>query len=254
LPRYLTAALATAAIAFPAHAEDDAADVKTWRFELKRQNTGRGTEDESTRTTLRLEYLPVQGALSQLRLDVPLPDAKTSYAGSPFDPRLGDIKIRASARPMRGEYPWIPYVGITFPTADPEDLGSGKYQLSPGVRLNLPWKTVSLGAGPHNLSWGTLVEQVVSFRGDAERKDINYTKFELSVRDGFGAGHSAKATFKPNVDWVQDGKTGAVLELEGSTGIGRDWRVTLMGGHLLWGSGVQGTYGKRLELTLATTF
>ena len=27
-----------------------------------------------------------------------------------------------------------------------------------------------------------------------------------------------------------------------------------MGGYLLWGEGVQGTYGKRVELTLARSF
>lgn len=222
-----------------------AADEKPrWNLEVKRQNTGRGTEDESTRTTLRAEWMPAEGALSQLRLDVPLPDAKTDYEGDLLEPRLGDIKIRLSARRIDLGAPWIPYAGLTFPTAH-DDLGTGKYQLSPGVRTSFPWKEVTLGA---------LLEQVVSFGGDAARKDINYTKLELSVRDTLGSGWVGKATLKPNIDWVQDGKTGGVIELEGSTTFGGGWRFVLMGGYLLWGKGVQGTYGKRVELTLARTF
>jgi hypothetical protein len=236
----LCAALAPAPVA-----ADDEPGTPTWNLELKRQNTGRGTEAESTKTTLRAEWMPREGALSQLRLDLPLPDAKTDFEGDPLEPRLGDIKIRLSARPVRVGAPWIPYAGITFPTAARDDLGTGKYQLSPGVRATVPWKAAALGA---------LVEHVVSFGGDAQRKDINYTKLELSVRDSWPAGYAAKVTLKPNIDWVQDGKTGAVLELEGSATFVGGWRLVLMGGHLLWGEGAQGTYGKRFELTLAYAF
>ena len=235
--------MALAFCAFPAAADDE--DGENWHFELKRQNTGRGTTEESTKTTLRLERLSKEGFFTQLRLDVPLPDAKTDFAGDPFDPRLGDVKIRASVQPVPlGAIPWTPYLEITFPTAHPQELGSGKYQVGPGMRTYVK--------GP-SATWGGLVQQVWSVAGDPARKDINYTKLELSVRDQFG-GYGAKATLKPNIDWVQDGKTGGVFELEGSTEVGRHWRVTLMGGHLVWDSGVQGTYGKRLELTLARDF
>ena len=235
--------MALAFCVLPAAADDD--DGESWRFELKRQNTGRGTQDESTRTTLRLERLSKDAFFTQLRLDVPLPDAKTDFSGDPFDPRLGDLKVRASVQPVLvGAIPWTPYLEITFPTARPQELGSGKYQVGPGMRTNVRVERIT---------WGGLAQQVWSFAGDSARKDINYTKLELSARGEFD-GYGAKATLKPNIDWVQDAKTGAVFELEGSAGLGRHWRVTLMGGHLLWGAGVQGTYGKRIELTLARTF
>ena len=104
------------------------------------------------------------------------------------------------------------------------------------------------------MRFGGLVGHVASFAGDAARRDINYTKTELSVTDLWGEGNLAKVTLKPNIDWVKDGKTGAVIEVEGSTRLVRGWRGTLMLGHLAWGSGVQGTYGKRIELTLAKGF
>ncbi|HEX4763912.1 MAG TPA: hypothetical protein VFU92_06230 [Usitatibacter sp.] len=239
-----------ASLAFAADEDRD-----EWRFELKRQNTGRGTESESTRTTLRLEYFPEAGFFSHFRLDVPLPDARTDFSGDPLDPRLGDIKVRASARRIAaGDGSLLPYVELTFPTADPAELGSGKYQLGLNLSGSVPWQDPPFAPGAHRIVVGGVLGQVVSFAGDAARNDINYTKTELWLRDSWGEGHVAKVTLKPNIDWVQDGKTGAVIEVEGSTGIGGGWRVTLMGGHLAWGSGVQGTYGKRIELTLSTSF
>jgi hypothetical protein len=242
-------ACALAAAAAPALADDDDRD---WRLELKRQNTGRGTESESTKTTLRLEYFPDAGFFSHFRLDVPMPDAKTDFAGDPFDPRLGDIKIRGSARRIvAGTGSVLPYAEITFPTADPGELGSGKYQVGVNLSGNWPWIELS---GAHRLFFGALVGHVASFAGDDARKDINYTKTEVTVRDLLEGGRIIKATLKPNIDWTQDARTGAVIELEGSMPLTREWRGTLMLGHLAWGSGVQGTYGKRIEITLARAF
>ena len=86
------------------------------------------------------------------------------------------------------------------------------------------------------------------FAGDQSRKDINQTKFELTWRDVWAAGHYAKATAKPVIDWVGDGRTGAVLELEGGWAVDRRWMLALMAGGLLWGKGVPSTYETRVEL------
>jgi len=56
------------------------------RIELKRQNTSRGTPEESTQTTLRIETF-FDGPLSVLRVDLPFPDEKTDFEGDPFSPR-----------------------------------------------------------------------------------------------------------------------------------------------------------------------
>jgi hypothetical protein len=69
------------------------------RLEAKRQNTSRGTPEESTRTTLRVETF-FEGTLALLRVDFPFPDEKHDYAGSPFDPQKGDVKVRAGFRPF----------------------------------------------------------------------------------------------------------------------------------------------------------
>jgi hypothetical protein len=224
-----------------------------WRFELKRQNTDRDTPGESTKTTVRLEALPGEGGVALWRLDLPFPDEKTDFSGSPFDPRLGDIKLRARLRPTDvGGLPVAFFSELTFPTADPKELGQGKYQVMLGAETFHPLDSIS--SGEHRLSFSPQVQQVVSVAGDAERKDVNYTKFELALRDIWRKVYSLKLTVKPVIDWVQDGKTGAVAELEGAVSVRHDWRVQLMLGGRLWGEGVASTYGTRVELTVGKNF
>ena len=109
------------------------------RVELKRHNTSRGTEDESTRTTLRIETLLNAAMVRFLRLDLQFPHQKTSFEGSPFDPRPGDTKVRVGFQPLRaGAYTFPSLIELTLPTADPDTLGAGKVQLSAGIRMLVP--------------------------------------------------------------------------------------------------------------------
>jgi hypothetical protein len=220
-----------------------------WRFEVKRQNTDHDTPGESSRTTLRLEALPGEGSVALWRLDLPFPDEKDTFSGSPFDPRLGDIKLRARLRPADvGGAPVSFFSELTFPTADPDSLGQGKYQVMAGAETFYPLDSIS--SDDHKLSFSPQIQQVVSVAGDQDRKDINYTKFELALRDVWRKAYSLKFTAKPVIDWVQDGKTGAVAELEGGVTLEQGWRVLLILGGRLWGEGVPSTYGTRVELTV----
>ncbi len=227
-----------------------------WHAEVKRQATDRGTESESTKTTLRLEAFPA-GPVSQLRLEVPLPDEKQSFAGDPFNPRLGDIKLKLGLHAgVLGGLPLGSYLEVSLPTASPASLGSGKVQVTAGVRSSTPWTAGAAAAAlpGHRWTFAWLVEQVVSVAGDAERADINYTKAELALVDTFADGTSLKLTLKPAIDWQKDGKSGAVLELEGGLPVGQRWRALLMLGGRLWGEGVKSTYGRRIELTARYRF
>jgi hypothetical protein len=219
--------------------------------EIKRQSTGHGTPEETTKSNLKFDYFPQDGAVSLLRLELPFPDEKSTFAGSPFDPDFGDAKIRlgfhaidVSSRPVTS------FVELTFPTAHPESQGTGKYQFSAGVKtaFHLDAGSTSLGSPAQNFS--VQVQQVVSFAGDPARNDINQTKFELEWRDTWTAGHYAKATAKPVVDWVGGGQTGAVLEAEGGWVADPQYTLALMVGRLLWGEGVPSTYRQRAELKL----
>lgn len=225
-----------------AYAASSVATPTRYLLQLKRQATDRGTDGESTKTTLRWEALP-SGQFSRFRIDLQFPDEKTSVSGSPFNPKLGDIKLRADLAPIQWQQlPWTFYAELTLPTADPENLGSGKYQLAPAIRS-------AIKSGANNYSG--LVQQVVSFAGDASRKDINYTKLEVAMNHGFDSGWFGKFTLKPAFDWQQDGASGAVGELEGGVPLNQDWEVALMAGGRLWGGNVPSTYGSRLELKLS---
>ena len=217
--------------------------------ELKRQSTARGTPQETTKTNLKFDYFPIDGTVSLLRLELPFPDQKTTFVGSPFNPDFGDAKIRVGfhAFDLSGR-PITSFVEMTFPTANPESQGTGKYQLSGGLKSAWQLSPGPDGLGTPRQSCSVQIQQVVSFAGDPARDDINQTKFELEWRNTWGVGHYAKATAKPVIDWVGNGQTGAVLDVEGGWRIGPQWTLAALVGGRLWGEGVPGTYAGRAEI------
>jgi len=228
------------------------------RLELKRLNTSRGTPEETTRTALRVETF-FDGAVSLLRVDLPFPDADTDFGGSPFDPRLGDIKVRTGFRALEsGSLRFPSFLELTVPSANPSSLGAGKYQLGAGIRMLAPFKA-PLGES-HETRFEAEVLQTVSFLGDAQRADVNYTKLELTLYDLWRERYTLKLKLKPAFDHAKH-EQGGVGEIELGSYFGekhgsqRQWRAWLMLGSRLYGpDNVASTYNTRLELGLARTF
>lgn len=101
----------------------------------------------------------------------------------------------------------------------------------------------------------TQVQQVNSIGGDPDRKNISYTKLELTLFDNWRDEYTFKLKVKPTIDWTQDGETGAVGEIEGGIVFARYWRTWLMLGHRLWGpDGIPGTYNDRVEIGVSRRF
>lgn len=223
-------------------------------LELKREATNRGTPGETTKTQVRIDVL-LDRIVSLLRLDVPFPDDKTSFEGDPFNPRLGDIKVRIGFRPVPlNDIPLGLFMEITFPTAETEELGSGKYQLSTGIRTKFPISFGQSSSKAHRVSFEPLIQQVVSVAGDEDRKDINYTKFELPLKDTWRKKYWLKLKPKLVVDWEQSAETGAVAELEGGWIINSRWKVWLLLGSRLWGEKVPSTYDQRVGFNVSVFF
>jgi hypothetical protein len=222
--------------------------------ELKRQNTARGTEEEKTNTSLRLETF-FDGPVQAFRLDLPFPDDNSSFGGSPFNPRLGDIKTRLKFRPLEASgYTFPSFVEMIWPTADPASLGAGKYQLLEGIRMIAPVTLLLLDPATHKSRFEVEVEQANSVAGDPTRNDINYTKLELTLYDVWRKTYTLKLKLKPVQDWVKDAN-GAVAEVEGGRFFAGNWRAWLMLGERVWGpAGVQTTYSSRIEVGVARTF
>jgi hypothetical protein len=246
--------LSLAGMARAGELSPDAKAPIRFRLEVKREATNRGSPDESSKTQVKLDAM-LDGIVSLLRLEMPFPDGTTSFEGDPFSPRLGDVKARIGFRhPPLGGVPVSSFVEATFPTADPGDLGSGKYQISGGIRptfsIPLPKALEEL----HRLTFGPLVKQVVSVAGEEDRKSINYTKLELDLKDTWRKAYWAKLTLKPVVDWQQGGRTGAVGELEVGWEINRHWSIWLMLGTRLWGEKVPSTYDQRVGINGAVQF
>jgi hypothetical protein len=99
----------------------------------------------------------------------------------------------------------------------------------------------------HFIRFTSQLQQVNSVAGDDNRADINYTKLDLSLRDVWSE-HWLKAAVNTRVDWEQNGKTGAVGELEYGRRLTNDWSVWVLAGGLLWGEGVKATYGSKLMI------
>ncbi len=241
----------------PPEASSSPAPSKGWHglIELKRQNTSRNSPEESTKTTLKIDTF-LTGPVSLFRVEIPFPDETTDFSGSPFNPKLGDIKTRIGFRALKsGPYSYPSFIEITFPTASPESLGSGKYQLSAGIRMLAPLVLPLVDPRSHTSRFETQVQQVNSVGGDPDRKNISYTKLELTLYDIWRREYTFKVKVKPTVDWTRDSETGAVGEIEGGILFARYWRTWLMLGHRLWGpDGIPGTYENRLEIGVARRF
>jgi len=229
------------------------------RLELKRTNTSRGTPEESTKTTLRVEKF-IDGTVALVRVDIPFPDADTGFGGSPFDPQLGDIKLRTGFRALKsGKLSFPSYVEFTAPTANPESAGTGKYQLAAGIRMLAPFGAPYVPQS-HFTRFETELSQTNSIGGDPARADINYTKLELTLYDLWRDKYTLKLKLKPVWDHVKH-EEGAVAEIEAGFYFGekrgeqRAWRTWLMAGSRVAGPpGVASTYNTRLELGVARTF
>jgi len=223
-----------------------------WDAELRRQFTDRGTPEASSRTTLRLEVAPHE-FLSLIRLDIPFIDKQN---GDPLTPHLGDIKNKlvSSHIPLDG----VKLDGVfetTFPSAQPESLGRGKYQLGPGFEFIIPLWGSGRGDSPSpwTVSFKPWLEQNFSVAGSPDFKNINYTKLELELSAKWKKKLTLKLTPKPVYNWEKD-DSGAVIELETDWHFTRRWYADLVLGHGLWGVGAPATYNSMIQITLGFNF
>ena len=250
----LVALLMLGARVHAADAGPDDPDPDGWhgRVQVRRDMVDRGTTEETTKTFVRSDNFVWGGMLS---FQLAFPDEKTDFAGSPFDPRLGDSKVRFRFAPFTAAHLGVSYfLEGTLPTADPGELGGGKYQFSAGVSATTPMPLIvpEVMQASHELRFTSQLQQVNSVAGDEARPDINYTKLDLSLRNTWRQ-HWLKVALNTRADW-ELGKTGAVGELEYGHRFNAAWSVWVLAGGLLWGEGVKATYGSKLMIGLDRWF
>jgi hypothetical protein len=187
-------------------------------------------------------------------VDIPFVDEKN---GDPITPHLGDIafKLETVGYPV-GVTSWQAILQTTFPTAQPESLGTGKYQLTPGTEVWIPIWASSHGDTPPVWKTGVqpLVGQFVSVAGDPSRTDINYTEIETQLQGIWRDKVNVELNPKFFVNYVGGVASGAVFELEPHWKINRRWELDLILGHGMWGVGEPGTYQKKVEFSVRFNF
>jgi hypothetical protein len=220
-----------------------------------------GTSDTAFRPRIQLQYEHQDkrdGAVQEkavLRIDRPLFDDRVLLrVDVPFYQQLdpnkpketigngaGDLLIRTGARLVeRPRFSLFAGTDVIFPTGPLAAGGKGKYQLGPGVVLEVPIREINTLLYP-------LVQHFQSVGGDPSTRDVNYTKFRPKVDTVWG--EQWWTIFEPTwiVDWTRSNKTALNLEFEVGRKLGEHYRTWVKPGVGLWGDDVISSYRWQLE-------
>jgi len=255
---FLVLAPAPAAVAQPAGAAtvlDEDADPQSagapasskpsWNglTEVKREYTDKGQPPEKTQSTVKIDWYYRRYGLSLLRLQVPFPDQNQEDAElfHFFHPRPGDMKARVGFQSFPVAAVRVgTFVELTFPTASPEDLGQGKYQVNVGAR-----GSTGLSRS-RKIRLDVQISETASVAGDPETNEINKSNGEVTVRKSWSDDTYVQASLKPVVNWEKAGLTGATAEVKANVNITRRWNAWVMYGHLAWGLSAPGMYENKV--------
>jgi hypothetical protein len=227
--------------------EDETAPTR--KIELRQDFVDHGTPEESTRSQLRIDLRPEPLAL--LRFEIPFVAKNMSAGGDLGTEGLGDIKVRLGLRSIdRPGYAVFPLLDLVFPTAKQEPLGTGKYQLGPGLRVALPVAepVFAAFADTREIQFQMQLQQFFSVAGESDRKSINYTRLELALETVWRKEYWLNLEPKLTCDWEQNRKIGGILEVEVGKTFSPRWRGWLKSGVGLWGHRVPGTYDTLLQI------
>ena len=174
-----------------------------------------------------------------LRVDVPLRPNVILRVDTPFRDRnlpngstvagLGDLLVRIGSRVY--ETPAMRFfVGADaiFPTASNDQLGTGKYQVGPGVAVSISIPEIKSVLIP-------LVQHFVDVGGDPRRANIDDTRVRVQLNTIWSEKWYTLVESILDVDWTQHAKTGMTLTAEVGRQLDNHWRVYVEPGGGLWG-------------------
>ncbi len=186
----------------------------------------------------------IDGALNPklaFRLDIPYMFLIPRGYPHEKDRGLADVMFRSSAvlkKTARAGFTGV--CDFWFDTAESVDFGRGKYSAAPGLAVALmnPYKDVMLTGFVHHK---------FSFAGDPSRTDISRTKLQVTMDKSFSERYWLILDPMMYVDWVNHGRTAAVLELETGARMGQHWSLWARPGIGLWGQEISGGYNSYLQ-------
>ena len=139
------------------------------------------------------------------------------------------------------EYAFLIGAASTFPTADDNLLGSGKYTAGPFIATGrfLPrWESFLFGVFQHQVSAG----------GDPSRADISLTQASVQINTIWAERWWSTVQGGWQVNWEQKAKSSMTLEVElGRNVVGR-WGLYVRPGVGIWGNTAVGAYDWNVEV------
>ena len=211
------------------------------RIQLQYEHTDKRGPSVEEKATLRIDR-PLFGDRVLLRVDVPFyqqldPNKPRETIGN----GAGDVLFRTGARLVeRPGFSFFAGTDVIFPTGTLAAGGKGKYQLAPGVVVEMPIPEINTVLYP-------FVQHFQSVGGDPSKRDVNYTKFRSKVYTIWGK--QWWSSFEPTwiVDWTRSNKTALNLEFEVGRKLGEHYRTWVKPGVGLWGDDVINSYDWQLE-------
>ena len=227
-----------------------------------------GTSDTAFRSRIQLQYEhqnkrgPGVQDKAVLRIDRPLFDDRLYFrVDVPYYQQLdpnkpkemtgngaGDLLIRTGARLIEQPgFSLFAGTDVVFPTGPVAAGGKGKYQVGPGVVVEVPIPEINTLLYP-------LVQHFQSVGGDPSKRDVNYTKFRPKVVTVWT--EQWWTILEPTwiVDWTRTNKTALNLEFEVGRKLGEHYRTWVRPGIGLWGDDVINSYRWQLEVGVRYMF
>jgi len=181
-----------------------------------------------------------------LRADVPYLWSDPNQPGATNQNGLSDLFVRAGARlyAVPG-YAIFAAMDSIFPTADPRQLGTGKYTVGPLLATARVFPDIDsflFGVLQHELSVG----------GDPSRRDISLSELSLAVNTIWGERWWTQVAAATQVNWERNAKTSMELEFEGGYRFATGWGIWVRPGVGLLGQ--TGAYEWSMETGIRRMF
>jgi hypothetical protein len=188
-----------------------------------------------------------------LRVDIPQvwTDPNLPLQRVPNQSGLSDVFVRTGGRLYSvAGYAFFAGMDFTFPTAagpPGPPLGLGKYTIGPLAATARAFPDIN------SLLFG-LIQHQTTVGGDPSRKDVELSRFALTVNTVWGERWWTQAQGLIILDWNRNTRTGMTLEFQGGHRLTPKWLVYLQPGVGLFGRDVLGVYDWSIEVGFRRMF
>jgi hypothetical protein len=205
------------------------------RIQLSTEYRERPNGGGENRSVLRVDR-PI-GDRAVVRVDVRFQGRNTTEGDtSTTKSGLGDLFVRAGYR-LVDRKGFHLFVGsdVIFPTADPDVLGRGKYQIGPGMAASIALSEINSTLFP-------LAQHIRSVGGDPSRREVNYSLLSLRLNTPWSPTWWTFVQPELRVDWQRNRKTAMLITGEIGRVLDAHYRLFSRLGGAAWGANVTGGY------------